>query len=352
VTEEQTLTEPQGNEAKVCLVTGAAGFIGYHLCSELLARGFRVVGVDNLNDYYDVGLKKARLERLAGSRGFAFQLGDIVDAAFLESVFADHRPRYVVNLAAQAGVRYSMENPGAYVQSNVVGFFNVLETCRRHPIDHLLYASSSSVYGGNTKVPFEESDRVDHPLSLYAATKKADELMAHCYSHLYAIPATGLRFFTVYGPWGRPDMAYFSFVDSFFAGKPIRVSESGDPDRDVSRDFTYVDDVVQGLVRLLDRPPSGDPPHTVYNIGNSHPEKLAEFIATLEGCLSRSLGESVAFTKTFAPLMPGEVTTTFAATDRLDAAIGFQPATPLETGLQRFTDWYVSYKNLVGRRRV
>lgn len=336
------------------LVTGAAGFIGHHLCLDLLTSGFRVIGVDNLNAYYDVELKHARLHRLAGSPRFEFLRGDIADAEFVETMFNDHRPTHVINLAAQAGVRYSLENPGAYIQSNIVGFFNVLEACRQHPVQHLIYASSSSVYGGNVKVPFEESDPVDHPLSLYAATKKADELMAHCYSHLYGIAATGVRFFTVYGPWGRPDMAYFAFLDRFFADEPIRVFNNGDTDNDLSRDFTYIDDVTQAIVRLLDHPPGGETSHVVYNIGNSHPEKLMVFIATLERCLSRSLGEPVAFTKTFEALKPGDVTATYAANDRIQAAIGFQPSTPLEEGLQRFTDWYVGFKSLSddGRRGV
>lgn len=326
-----------------CLVTGAAGFIGYHLCRELLRRGRKVVGIDNLNDYYDVGLKRARLDGLSSNKGFTFLCGDISDESFLAGVFRTHVPAVVVNLAAQAGVRYSTENPHAYVQSNLVGFFQILEACRHHRVEHLVYASSSSVYGGNRKVPFEESDPVDCPLSLYAATKKADELMAYSYSHLYGIPATGLRFFTVYGPFGRPDMAYFSFIHDYFAGQPIHVYNDGNFENDLYRDFTYIDDIIEGLVRLLDRPPVGAVPHEVFNIGNNKPERLMSFIGTLELCLSRALGRDIVFPKVFEPMKPGDVPATYASTDRLYQAVGFKPRTSLEDGLQEFVNWYVDY---------
>ena len=329
--------------SEIVLVTGAAGFIGFHLCGRLLRDGARVVGIDNLNSYYDVTLKQARLDELQESHAFSFRQADICEEGILEEIFREHNPTVVVNLAAQAEVRYSITNPEAYVQSNVVGFLRILEACRHHRVRHLLYASSSSVYGGNTKVPFEESDNVDHPVSLYAATKKSNELMADCYSHLYGIPATGLRFFTVYGPYGRPDMAYFNFLDRYFAGQPIHVYNDGDLEQDLLRDFTYIDDVVESVVRLMDRPPTGPEPHQLFNIGNSHPQKLTSFIGTLEACLSRSLGRSVAFDKVFEPRKPGDVPATYAATERLQSAVGYQPHTPLEEGLQRFTDWYIGF---------
>lgn len=330
------------------LVTGAAGFIGFHLCRYLLAEGRRVVGLDELNDYYEVDLKRSRRDLLLAHPAFVFVEGDIGDRGLVESVFQGHSPSHVVHLAAQAGVRYSLENPRAYIHSNIIGFFNVLETCRQYPVDHLLYASSSSVYGGSSKVPFEESDFVNQPLSLYAATKLADEMMAHCYSHLYDIPATGLRFFTVYGPWGRPDMAYFSFVDSHFAKRGITVFNQGGGAGDLWRDFTYVDDVVEGVGRLLSHVPTGAVRHAVYNIGNSDPVSLTDFIATLEKCLGRALGSEVVFEKHYEAMKPGDVPATFASTDLLDAAVGFRPSTPLEVGLQRFADWYVTYRGLVG----
>lgn len=329
-----------------CLVTGAAGFVGFHVALELLARGYRVVGLDNLNHYYEVDLKKARLERLVKKPNFTFVKADLADETAVEAVFVEHRPTRVINLAAQAGVRYSVENPRAYIQSNVVGFLNILEACRDHPVAHLVYASSSSVYGGSTKVPFMETDRVDRPVSLYAATKVADEAMAHAYSHLYGIPATGLRFFTVYGPWGRPDMAYFSFLDRHFDGHRIAIYNDGDFEKDLSRDFTYIDDIVEGVVRLLESPSDGDVPHDVFNIGNHSPVKLMVFIDTLELCLSRSLGRTETFRKSFEPLKPGDVPATFASTERLREAVGFQPSTTLEQGLQRFTDWYVTYRGI------
>lgn len=330
----------------ICLVTGAAGFVGFHLAAALLRRGYIVIGLDNLNDYYEIGLKHARLDQLKDKPNFKFVEGDLSDEALIEMVFSVHGPSLVVNLAAQAGVRYSVENPRSYITSNVLGFFNILEACRHHPVEHLIYASSSSVYGGSDKVPFDESDKVSKPVSLYAATKLADEVMAHSYSHLYGIPATGLRFFTVYGPWGRPDMAYFAFLDRHFAGKPIAIYNDGDFERDLSRDFTYVEDIVEGVARLLGHPPTGVAPHTLYNIGNHQPVKLMDFIRTLERCLSRSLGRKEEFRKVFEPLKPGDVPDTFAATDRLCQAVGFQPSTSLEEGLQRFTDWYVNFRSV------
>lgn len=325
------------------MVTGAAGFIGYHLCQRLLDQGIRVVGLDNLNDYYDVKLKHSRLNLLLPSNNFTFLRGSIDDGEFILRAFAEHRPTVVVNLAAQAGVRFSLENPAAYVQSNIVGHFQILEACRRHPVKHLLYASSSSVYGGSAKVPFEESDRVDEPESFYAATKRADELMAIAYSHLYGIPTTGLRFFTVYGPLGRPDMAYFSFVDSYFANRPIRIYNDGDARNDLSRDFTYVDDVIEAMVRLLDRPPLVAPMHRIFNVGNNKPETLTDFVVTLERCLSRALERPITFEKTYEPLKPGDVRATYASTDLLARATGFRPHTTLEAGLQLFADWYVEH---------
>ncbi|MCR3921075.1 MAG: GDP-mannose 4,6-dehydratase [Firmicutes bacterium] len=261
----------------------------------------------------------------------------------LMKTFAEFKPKIVVNLAAQAGVRYSIENPDAYIQSNIIGFFNILEACRYHPVEHLVYASSSSVYGANKKVPFSESDFVDHPVSLYAATKKSNELMAYTYSHLYKIPATGLRFFTVYGPLGRPDMAYFSFTQKYFAGEPIKIFNNGDFANDLYRDFTYIDDIVEGVTRLLEYPLTETVPHQIFNIGNNNPEKLMTFINTLEKCLQKSTGREVLFTKIFEPLKPGDVPATYASTDLLQKAIGFKPQTSIEEGLQKFTDWYVTY---------
>lgn len=325
------------------LVTGAAGFIGFHLAMRLLAEGRQVVGIDNMNDYYDVRLKEARLAKLMESDRFVFRRLDIADKTPLLELFREFQPAEVVHLAAQAGVRYSIDHPDTYIQSNLVGFFNMLEACRHHPVRHLLYASSSSVYGANKKVPFEETDRVDRQVSLYAATKVSNELMAHTYSHLYGIPATGLRFFTVYGPYGRPDMSYFGFADKYFAGEPIVIFNNGDFENDLYRDFTYVDDVVSGIVRLLPKPPEGAPPHKLFNIGNNSPVKLMTFVATLERCLGRSLGREVVFDKVFEPMKPGDVPATYASTDALREAVGFKPETPLEEGLQRFTDWYVEF---------
>ncbi|MFJ7847262.1 SDR family NAD(P)-dependent oxidoreductase [Peribacillus sp. NPDC097206] len=330
---------------KTYLVTGAAGFIGFFLSRRLVEVGCRVIGIDNMNDYYDVNLKMARLKQLEPYEKFTFIKGDISDKAMITDLFDKYKPNIVVNLAAQAGVRYSIENPDVYIQSNIIGFYNILEACRHHPVDHLVYASSSSVYGANKKVPFEEKDFVDTPVSLYASTKKSNELMAHTYSHLYQIPATGLRFFTVYGPMGRPDMAYFGFTDKYFAGESIKIFNNGDFEHDLYRDFTYIDDIVEGIERLLSNPPVGeqDVPHKVYNIGNSNPEKLMVFIETLERCLGNALGRDVVFEKVFEPIKPGDVPATFASTELLQKAVGFRPETSIEGGLRKFAEWYVEY---------
>ena len=333
------------NIAKTYLVTGVAGFIGYYLSKNLLTQGCRVIGIDNLNDYYDVKLKQSRLDLLKPFGKFTFIKDDISNKEIVSKLFLDYKPQIVVNLAAQAGVRYSIENPDVYIQSNVIGFFNILEACRYYSVEHLVYASSSSVYGANNKVPFAETDIVDHPVSLYAATKKTNELMAYTYSHLYKIPATGLRFFTVYGPMGRPDMAYFNFTHKYFAGEPIRIFNNGDFKNDLYRDFTYIDDIVEGIERLLLKPPIGinSAPHQVFNIGNNSPEKLMVFIETLEKCLSRATGRSVVFDKIFESIKPGDVFATFASTDLLEQAVGFKPKTTIEEGLQKFADWYWEY---------
>ncbi|SDX65851.1 GDP-mannose 4,6-dehydratase [Paenibacillus sp. CF384] len=336
------------DKSKTYLITGAAGFIGYYLARKLLEQGCRVIGIDNINDYYDINLKYTRLDLLQPYKRFTFIKGDISDKNLIMSAFEEYKPHVVVNLAAQAGVRYSIENPDVYIQSNIVGFHTILEACRHYPVEHLLYASSSSVYGANQKVPFEESDRVDQPVSLYAATKKSNELMAHTYSHLYQIPTSGLRFFTVYGPLGRPDMAYFGFTQHYFSGKPIKIFNNGDYENDLYRDFTYVDDIVEGIERLLSNPPSAEKnaPHQVYNIGNNSPEKLMTFIGTLEKCLSISLGKEVFFEKVFEPIKPGDVPATYASTELLDKVIAFKPKTSIEAGLQHFTDWYCEYYRL------
>lgn len=324
------------------LVTGAAGFIGHQVTLALLARGDTVIGIDNLNDYYNVNLKKARLNNIAQAdtaKRFQFELLDIADSAKMAQLFSTHKPDTVVHLAAQAGVRYSIKNPAAYTHSNLVGFTNVLECCRHHQIQHLVYASSSSVYGGNTKMPFSETDPVDTPVSLYAATKKANELMAHTYSHLYQLPTTGLRFFTVYGPWGRPDMSPFLFADAILKHKPIQMFNYGD----MMRDFTYIDDIVECVVRVLDKPatPRDDqtasmvnPPYKVFNIGNSHPEKLLDFVAYLE----EAFGQTTE--KILMPMQDGDVKATYADTSAIEAWVHFKPSTPLKTGLQRFATWY------------
>ena len=331
---------------KTYLITGGAGFIGYFLTRKLLDQGCKVIGIDNINDYYDVNLKHNRLEKLYPYENFTFIKGDISDKATIINVFEQYKPNVVVNLAAQAGVRYSIENPDVYIQSNIIGFYNILEACRHYPVDHLIYASSSSVYGANKKVPFEETDFVDSPVSLYAATKKSNELMAHTYSHLYKIPATGLRFFTVYGPMGRPDMAYFGFADKYFAGEPIKIFNNGDFKNDLYRDFTYIDDIVAGIERLIENPPTESVPHKVYNIGNNNPEKLMTFIETLEKCLSKATGKEIVFKKEFEPIKPGDVPATYASTDLLQQAVGFKPETPIAEGLQKFADWYVDYYNV------
>jgi UDP-glucuronate 4-epimerase len=318
------------------LVTGAAGFIGMHTAEKLLARGDLVVGIDNLNDYYDPRLKRDRLARLQPGAGFEFQQLDLADGAGIAALFEAGRFDGVVHLAAQAGVRYSLKNPHAYAQSNLVGFLNILEGCRNTRVPHLVYASSSSVYGGNTKMPFSESDPVDHPVSLYAATKKSNELMAHAYSHLYGFAATGLRFFTVYGPWGRPDMAYYSFTQAILAGRPIDVFNHGD----MKRDFTYIDDIVEGVVRVLDRlpdPQAGEALHHVFNIGHHSPVPLMEFIATLEKHLGRKAQTRM------LPMQPGDVPATYADVDALAAWVGYRPGTSLEVGLGRFAHWYSDY---------
>jgi UDP-glucuronate 4-epimerase len=315
------------------LITGGAGFIGMYVGERLLARGDEVVAIDNLNDYYDVSLKEARLERLAPNPRFRFIKLDIADRPGMAELFARERPDAVINLAAQAGVRYSLKNPLAYADSNLLGFVNVLEGCRHNGVRHLVYASSSSVYGGNTKVPFAETDNVDHPVSLYAATKKANELMAYSYSHLYGLPATGLRFFTVYGPWGRPDMAYFSFTRAILAGQPIDVFNHGK----MLRDFTYIDDIAEAVVRVLDKTADGEPPHRLYNIGNHQPMPLMDFIAILEDALGRKA------VKNYLPMQDGDVPATYADTTALQAAVGFSPATPVKDGLRRFVAWYRDY---------
>ena len=338
------MVSDQKNES--ILITGAAGFIGYFLAKRLLEEGYRVIGLDNMNDYYDPRLKEERLRLLEPYDRFTFIKGDIADKQAITDIFEKYRPDIVVNLAAQAGVRYSLVNPDAYIQSNIIGFYNILEACRHYPVKHLVYASSSSVYGANKKVPFEESDFVDHPVSLYAATKKSNELMAYTYSHLYDIPATGLRFFTVYGPLGRPDMAYFGFANKHFAGEPIRIFNNGDFENDLYRDFTYIDDIIEGVYRIMKKPPIGKDPHKVFNIGNNQPVKLMEFIATLEKAFSNSLGREVQFEKIFEPIKPGDVPATYASTDLLHEEVGFKPNTPLADGLQKFADWYVAYYNI------
>ena len=315
------------------LLTGCAGFIGMHCALRLLARGDDVLGADNLSPYYAVALKEARLRRLAAERGFRFERVDLADAGACARLFETARPERVLHLAAQPGVRYSFENPSSYVQSNLVAFANVLEACRRHAPRHLVYASSSSVYGANAKLPWSETDNVDHPISLYAATKKANELMAHVYSHLHALPATGLRYFTVYGPWGRPDMSPMLFARAILEGKPIQVFNHGD----MQRDFTYIDDAVEATVRVLDHAPAGTPPARVLNVGNHQPVPLLDYIALLEAALGRKA------VKEMLPMQPGDVPATYADTRALQAAVGFAPATPLADGLARFAAWFKGY---------
>ena len=329
------------------LVTGTAGFIGSSLALRLLDRGDEVIGVDNLNDYYDVGLKKARLARLTDHRGFKDLRFDIEDGDSLFRAFSDHQPQRVVNLAAQAGVRYSLENPHAYVSSNLVGFVNLLEACRHNGVEHLVYASSSSVYGANTRVPFSVHDNVDHPISLYAASKKSNELMAHTYSHLFGLPTTGLRFFTVYGPWGRPDMSLFLFTKKILAGEPIDVFNYGNH----RRDFTYIDDIVEGVIRTVDRIAAPDPdwssdqpdsasssaPYRLYNIGSNKPIELLRYIELIEERLGMTAE------KNLLPLQPGDVSDTYANVDSLMQDVGYKPTTPIEVGIARFIDWYRDY---------
>jgi len=331
------------DNSKTYLITGAAGFVGYFLSKKLLDQGCKVIGIDNINDYYDVNLKYARLEQLKPYEQFTFIKSDISDKDMITKLFEEYKPNIVVNLAAQAGVRYSIENPDVYIQSNIIGFYNILEACRHFPVDHLVYASSSSVYGANKKVPFEETDFVDNPVSLYASTKKSNELMAHTYSHLYKIPATGLRFFTVYGPMGRPDMAYFGFTNKYFNDESIKIFNNGDFENDLYRDFTYIDDIVEGIQRLLSNPPIEDVKHKVFNIGNNNPEKLMVFIKALEKALSNSLGRVVEFKKEFEPIKPGDVPATYASTDLLQKAVDFKPKTSIEEGLLEFANWYVDY---------
>lgn len=318
------------------LVTGAAGFIGFHLSNFLLDKDYQVIGIDNLNDYYDPQLKKDRLKILGEYSNFRFYKVDLKDKKDIDDIFETHKPDYVVNLAAQAGVRYSIENPYAYVDSNLVGFMNILEACRNYPVKHLLYASSSSVYGGNKEVPFSTKHQVDHPVSLYAATKKSNELLAHSYSHLYNIPSTGLRFFTVYGPWGRPDMAYFLFTDLITSGKPIKVFNHGD----MQRDFTYIDDIVEGIYKLLDLPPKkteNSAPYKIYNIGNNAPVNLEKFINVIEDKLDHKAE------KIYMDMQPGDVETTYADVTDLMRDTGFKPETSIEEGIAKFVVWYKEY---------
>jgi UDP-glucuronate 4-epimerase len=340
---------PASSEHPV-LVTGAAGFIGHHLSRRLVRDGWSVVGVDNLNDYYDPQLKRDRLARLDGLEGFGFHELDLADRQGVERLFADHRFGVVVNLAAQAGVRYSIENPHTYVEANIVGFLHVLEGCRHHGVGHLVFASSSSVYGANTTYPYAEQHNVDHPVSLYAATKKGNELMAHTYAHLYGLPCTGLRFFTVYGPWGRPDMAYFKFTEKMVAGEPIDVFGQGE----MRRDFTYIDDIVEGVVRVMTTVPgpdaqwTGDAPNPassmapwrVYNIGNNQPVELMRFIKALEAAVG------ITAEMRMLPMQPGDVRATAADVSTLNEAVGFAPGTPIEEGLRRFVEWYREWKGL------
>ena len=316
------------------LLTGAAGFIGMHTAKRLLARGDEVIGLDNLNDYYDVNLKKNRLLKLTESKNFRFVKIDLTDDENIKKLFEEEKFNAVVHLAAQAGVRYSLTHPQAYISSNVAGFCNILEACRCHPIEHLVYASSSSVYGGNTKLPFAEQDSVDHPVSLYAVTKKTNELMAHTYSHLYQLPTTGLRFFTVYGPWGRPDMALSLFTQAILSGEAIRVYNYGK----MRRDFTYVDDIVEGVLRVLDRPPRTDStPYKIFNIGNNKPVELLDFIA----CLEEALGKRA--TKEYLPLQDGDVPETYADTQALNQWVGYVPTTEIKQGIGKYVNWYRSY---------
>ncbi len=344
------MSEAVGRDRPV-LVTGAAGFIGFHLADRLLAGGARVVGIDNLTPYYDPALKRARLDLLEMHPGFHFQPVEIAERAAVEAVFAEHRPAHVVHLAAQAGVRYSIDHPHAYGEANLTGFLNILESCRHGDVAHLLYASSSSVYGGNARLPYAVGDSVDHPVSLYAATKKANELMAHSYAHLYGIPATGLRFFTVYGPWGRPDMAVYLFTEALYEGRPIRLFNEGRN----ARDFTYIDDATEAVLRLIPRPPAPDPefdrtdpdparswaPHRVFNIGNHRRETVLKLVALLEELTGRQAETEL------VPSQPGDVTETWADVSGLVEAVDYRPDTPIEEGLARFVEWYRSWRGIV-----
>ena len=330
------------DKTKRYLITGGAGFIGFHLTKRLLTEGADVIGFDNLNDYYDVKLKEDRLQILQqmsavdGNGSYRFVKGDLADKETVMQLFAENKPQIVVNLAAQAGVRYSIDHPDSYIQSNIIGFYDILEACRHYPVEHLLFASSSSVYGGNTKIPFSTQDKVDEPVSLYAATKKSDELMAHCYSKLYGIPATGLRFFTVYGPMGRPDMAYFSFSQKIMHGETIKIFNNGD----MMRDFTYVEDIVTGIMNMLNNPPAdnGKGAHyKIYNIGNNSPEKLMYFVEILE----KELGKTAQ--KEFLPMQPGDVYQTYADVSELTKDFGFKPSTSLQEGLAEFVKWFRVY---------
>lgn len=322
--------------SKKYLITGGAGFIGFHLSKSLLERGAQVIGFDNMNDYYDVKLKEDRLAILDAYDKYSFIRGDLADNADVFRVFQEYRPQIVVNLGAQAGVRYSIDNPGAYMGSNIMGFFHILEGCRYFPVEHLVYASSSSVYGGNEKVPFSTEDKVDEPVSLYAATKKSNELMAHAYSKLYRIPVTGLRFFTVYGPFGRPDMAYYKFTQKILAGEPIQLYNRGD----MYRDFTYIDDIVRGVENILCNPPEENAKgafYKLYNIGNNKPVKLMDYVAALEKCLGREAK------KEYLPMQPGDVYQTYADVTDLMRDYDFKPETPIEEGLAKFVEWYQNY---------
>ena len=338
---------------KTILITGAAGFIGANLSRRILEdhQGARVIGLDSVNDYYDVRLKEHRLKQLAAYDGFTFIKGNLADKALIENIFEQYHPQIVVNLAAQAGVRYSITNPDAYIESNLIGFYNILEACRHHPVEHLVYASSSSVYGSNKKVPYSTDDKVDNPVSLYAATKKSNELMAHAYANLYNVPCTGLRFFTVYGPAGRPDMAYFGFTNKLLKGETIQIFNYGN----CKRDFTYIDDIVEGIVRVMQHAPEkaiGEdglpvPPYALYNIGNNQPENLLDFVQILSEELVRAgvLPEDYDFEahKELVPMQPGDVPVTYADTSALERDFGFKPATPLREGLRRFAQWYKAF---------
>ncbi len=338
---------------KTYFITGTSGFIGYYLAKRLLEedKDLKIIGLDSMNDYYDVSLKEYRLKDLEQYKNYTFIKGNLADKELVNKIFEDYKPSIVVNLAAQAGVRYSIDHPDIYIESNIIGFYNILEACRYHPVEHLVYASSSSVYGGNKKVPFSIDDKVDNPISLYAATKKSDELLAHCYSKLYDIPSTGLRFFTVYGPAGRPDMAYFGFTNKLIKGEKIQIFNYGN----CKRDFTYVDDIVEGIIRVMNKPPKKskgedglpNPPYAVYNIGNSNPENLLDFVQILQEELIRAgvLPEDYDFEahKELVPMQAGDVPTTYADTSALEKDFGFKPHTSLREGLRKFAEWYKEF---------